>query len=132
MSSTRRSVSALLFAIVLLATAARAEAFVTYTAGNGAKLVWGSSPITWRLSSVGSDDLEISVLESALQSAFATWAGVSCSTVSFTYGGKASSGRDGEIFVRFEENSFDPTVGDALAYALNSSSGMTGRIVPPT
>jgi hypothetical protein len=122
MSTIQRGAAALLFAFALLAASAPAEAFVTYASSNGASLKWGTSPVTWRLSSAGSDDLVDSALESAIQSAFSTWASVSCSTISFSYGGKAASGRDGEIFVRFEESNFDPTVGDALAYALNSST----------
>jgi hypothetical protein len=78
---------------------------------------WGGSSIKWYLHPSGSSDVSISQLEGALKAAFSEFQKISCFNKTFNYGGKKSSNPKDGVYVQFKENSWDPTVGDAAAYA---------------
>ncbi len=78
---------------------------------------WGGSTVKWTLHPSGSDDVSFSQVESALKAAFSEYQSLPCFTKSFSYGGTKSSNPKNGIYVQFKESNWDPTVGDAAAYA---------------
>ena len=117
---TALSLVAVLVAVLVAATLAspRAAAFVTLLYGNDPP-TWDTSDVRYYISTAGTGDVSSSELEAALAGAFQAWEDVSCATIGFTYGGRRSSAPDGGVFVRFQESGWDPTVGDAAAYAMS-------------
>lgn len=78
---------------------------------------WGGSSIKWYLHPSGSSDVSFSQLETAIKGAFSEYQKLPCFNKTFSYGGAKSSDPKNGIYVQFKENSWDPTVGDAAAYA---------------
>ena len=64
-----------------------ASAYVILYKNNGDPRSWDDMPITWRFASSGSGDVSNDEALSAIGAAFDSWEDISCSTVSFSYGG---------------------------------------------
>ena len=62
--------------------------------------------------------MDFQEFQGAIDDAFQTWEGVDCATVTFAYDGVKSFDPNTGIHIRVNTSSWDPTVGDALAYAL--------------
>jgi len=122
-----RLVALLAFETVFLLTSAGAGAFTVMTDGGSGKMVWGSGTITWYLHSAGSQDVTFDQLKNAVTAAFQAWKGVSCFSKTFSYGGTKSSDPKTGVFIQFKESNWDPTVGDAAAYA-QSWTDYSGKI----
>jgi uncharacterized protein (TIGR03382 family) len=100
-----------------VAAATDAHAFVTLKDGSGNDIKWTTGTISWYLNSNGSQDVPFDTLQPAIAAAFGSWDSVGCFTKSFSYGGKKSSDPENGIYIKFVESGWDPTVGDAAAYA---------------
>jgi hypothetical protein len=87
----------------LLLAAARAEAYVVGTDGNGHELKWASPNVTYRVNTASGPTGALT----GIQAAFSTWTDVSTSSIAFLYGGttaktSADYGKlDGENIVVF-------------------------------
>ncbi len=118
MNRTAAHLSLLIACVSLLAIVpAPARAYVTLKAGFGYEIKWTKSSIPWYLHPNGSADVTFNELKNAMSAAFATWKATPCFSKSFSYGGTKTSDPQNGIFIKFMENSWDPTVGDAAAYA---------------
>lgn len=109
---------AILVSTLLAALSSAATAFVTLKYG-GAEPVWDNDSVTYYINSNGSDDVTMEQLESALGAAFGAWTAVPCATIEFSYGGRRSSDPGNGVYVSFKESNWDPSVGDAAAYAMS-------------
>jgi hypothetical protein len=94
---------------------------------DGGKMVWGGSTIKWYLHPAGSADVPFADCKNALAAAFQAWDSVSCLTKSFSDGGSKNSDPEDGIYIKFKESNWDPTVGDAAAYA-QSWTNWSGKI----
>ena len=114
----------LIAALVLLFVApAPVRAFDVMEDGWGNELSWSKTNIPWYLHPSGSADVSFTELQSAISSAFQEWKSTSCFTKNFTYGGAQNNDPQNGIYVRFQETTWDPVVGDAAAYAQTWKSG---------
>ncbi len=104
--------------LALLLGAGTAHAYVVLKLQNGDNLHWETSPITWQLNQGGMPGMTNTEFKDAVQAAFDAWEDVECSTVQFSFTGYKPSDTDQGIWVTVQKNSWDPAVGDALAYAL--------------
>jgi hypothetical protein len=112
--------SLLVAGLVAFGAAPAARAYVAMKYGSN-ELKWGSTNVTYYIHTNGSADVTASQLEGAIAGAFQAWQAVTCSTISFTYGGRRSSDPRNGIFIRFQESNWDPSVGDAAAYSVPTS-----------
>jgi uncharacterized protein (TIGR03382 family) len=78
---------------------------------------WSDSTIKWYLHPSGSADVSFSQLEAALKASFSSYQSLSCFPKSFSYGGTKTTNPKNGIYIQFKESNWDPTVGDAAAYA---------------
>jgi hypothetical protein len=78
---------------------------------------WSKSSIPWYIHPSGSNDAAFNELKNALQDAFQEFQKLSCFSKSFSYGGTSSNNPEDGIYIQFKESNWDPTVGDAAAYA---------------
>lgn len=122
-----RCLAAVAGAVLVIAPALQATAYVTKKSGRGDDTHWASTDVGWFLDPAGSDDLSSAAVRAELQAAFDLWEGVSCATIGFTDEGSGSSPRAGSIYVSFEEQQWDSTVGDALAFAVTEQR-FDGRV----
>lgn len=118
----RFAIRALLALLALTVAASAAEAYVVLKDWDGNTRKWNKTVINWYVHTNLLDDVSEQNLLDALQGAFDAWEDVDCSTISFNYGGKTSNDPGGGIFVRFQQNSWDPSVGDALAYSVSDGN----------
>ncbi|MDP6943842.1 MAG: matrixin family metalloprotease [Myxococcota bacterium] len=95
-----------------------AQAYVTIRTQTGYTLHWESTNIEWTIETGGMPGMGTTEFQEAIEAAFQSWEDVDCSTMSFDYEGYKSWDSDEGIHVYVQTNSWDPTVGDALAYAL--------------
>jgi len=121
---------AIMFAVAALSIlpfVGPAGAYTVITDGSGNNLYWTNSTIKWYLHPSGSADVPFNELKSAMTSAFQSFKNISCFSKSFSYGGTKSYNPEDGIYVKFKESNWDPTVGDAAAYA-QSWTGWGGKI----
>ena len=95
-----------------------ASAYIVLKLNNGEPLRWPSGDVSWTMASDGMPGMDFQEFQGAIDDAFQTWEGVDCATVTFAYDGVKSFDPNTGIHVRVNTSSWDPTVGDALAYAL--------------
>ena len=103
----------------LVAVSRTASAYVALYDQWGDLRVWKQKTIGWYVASAGSQDVPKSELEAALQAAFDSWEAVSCTKVQFSFGGQSDSAVAPGVFIRFKDNSWDASTGDALAVTTN-------------
>lgn len=112
----------LVAAMILAAGLASATPVAAYTQnmdGGGDPVHWTNSTIKWYLHPSGSDDVSFSQLKSAVSAAFQSYKSLSCFNKSFSYGGEKNFNPEDGIYIKFKESNWDPSVGDAAAYAQN-------------
>jgi len=118
----RSSLIALLVAS-FVGAATNAEAYTVIRRKNGNSTTWKSMPVKWTISTNTMSDMSTDAIEEAVQGAFDAWKDVNCSTITFSFKGYKNFDPQNGIHVTFKENSWDPAVGDALAYSVSESSG---------
>ncbi len=104
-------------ALGLLSVSLSARAYSVIVDNQGYALTWGSTSVTWYLGTVTTDVTE-SAATTALNASFQAWNDVGCSAISLKSGGKNNSPATG-IAVKWLENNWDFTTGDALAVTTN-------------
>ncbi len=116
--------TALLLVIAVTVMAEPAAAFVELHNYWGNAKTWpGSSPtVSYTLTTKSMPGVADADMQSAIAGAFSAWQNVSCSTIKFSWGGYKSSDPGTGIHVTINTNQWDPSVGDALAYATSNSS----------
>ena len=112
----KRLMTLITLACLLVTTAA--EAYVVIRTQTGAILRWDKSTIDWTIQNGGMVGISNSDFQEALAAAFQSWEDVECSTIGFDYEGYKSWDSGNGIHVYVQTNSWDPSVGDALAFAL--------------
>ncbi|MGM0574773.1 MAG: matrixin family metalloprotease [Myxococcota bacterium] len=113
------------FAIALLALlflAGEAHAYVVLKDYDGSTRRWQETTVPWTMGSGSIPGVGDSSFQSALQAAFDAWEGVGCSWLGFQFDGVKTFDPGGGIHVIVQSNSWDPTVGDALAYAQSQTT----------
>lgn len=113
---SNRALFSFLLPVVLCLPAQPAGAYTVLGSGNDITH-WSGNSITWYLQSAGSSDVSFTQLQAATTAAFQQFQQISCFNKTFAYGGKKSSDPENGIFIKFQESNWDPTVGDAAAYA---------------
>jgi hypothetical protein len=103
------------------------NAYVVLKDYNGNESKWSASTIKWYLHPSGSNDVSFSELQNAMNAMFQEFQNISCFTKNFSYGGTKNYDPENGIYIKFQENSWDATVGDAAAYA-QSWKGWGGKI----
>ncbi len=119
---------ALLSLMGLLASAAPAQAYVVlkhWNSGNTQK--WSKATVTWTMTTSTPAGHDPNALQQALAAAFASWQAVPCATIGFTWGGFKAADPGNGIHFYFQQTTWDPAVGDALAYS-QSQSDWSGTI----
>jgi hypothetical protein len=86
---------------------------------NGGSTTWNSVPVKYTISTSLMSDMTTSEIKAAVDDAFNTWKNVSCSKATFSNQGLKSWDPNNGIHITFKENSWDPAVGDALAYSVS-------------
>jgi hypothetical protein len=114
----KRALTAALLLFVGLTMTTAAQAYVTIRLQNGNNLRWDSTTVDWTIETGGMPGMDSSTFQGALEAAFQSWEDVDCSTISFDYKGFKTWDSDTGIHVYVQTSNWDPSVGDALAYAL--------------
>jgi len=113
----KRTLTLALFALVLLVTST-AQSYVVIRTQAGHTLRWPQSGIQWTIETGGMPGMSSGDFQDAIEAAFQSWEDVGCSTIDFDYDGFKSWDPGNGIHVTVKTSSWDPSVGDALAYAL--------------
>ena len=121
MNGTRTSLITSLLVIALVSLhSPSANAYVVLKTWSGKNKHWTDSSVKWSIdSTVPMPGLTDDQFEDALGAAFDAWEAVSCGTIMFS--GQGFSNPAGAIRTMVNTNSWDPTVGDALAYTVNDN-----------
>lgn len=117
MMFSRRFAMYLLVVTCCLTWSLPAAAFVVLKDYSGNETSWSAGTIKWYLHPNGSADVSFSQLQTAMNGMFQEYKNVSCFSKSFSYGGTKSNDPEDGVYIKFMETSWDPTVGDAAAYA---------------
>ena len=99
-----------------------ASAYTVIRRNNGSSTTWSSTPVKWTISTNTMSDMSTDAIQEAIQGAVDAWQAVNCSKIGFTFGGYKNFDPQNGIHVTFKENSWDPAVGDALAYSVSDSA----------
>lgn len=122
----RRAVSTLLILAVAAVSAPTAQAYVILKTWGGKNKHWTQSSVSWTATAGGIPGLSNDQFEAALQGAFDAWEDVGCATIAFTANGLKWNDPGNSIHTTVNTNSWDPSVGDALAYTMtdNNNNGI--------
>ena len=114
----RRTLSFITLLLIAVLFTSVAQAYVTIRLQNGNTLRWDASNVDWTLETSGMPGMDIDEFQGAIDAAFESWEEVECSTIGFTYKGLKTWDNNEGIHVYVQTSNWDPSVGDALAYAL--------------
>lgn len=121
--------AAVLAVAAVLGVASDARAYVSSKIPNSStEIRWSTTTVRYYVQTSGSADVTITQLEAAIAGAFQAWQDVTCSRISFTYGGRRASDPGDGIFIRFQESNWSPTVGDAAAYSTPTRLAGSGEL----
>ena len=120
--------AALMAAAFLLASSAESQAYVALKTWSGKNKLWQQSTVTWTVSNAGMPGMTNDQFQAALAGAFDAWDDVACGTLGFSFGGVKASNPLSGIHVKVQKSNWDPSVGDALAYAM-SDTNQQGKIL---
>jgi hypothetical protein len=101
--------------------ASGAAAFVISLNWGGNPERWDKNTVTWTWATPLPSNLTNDQVLGALRSAFSAWQAVDCSRIGFSEGGQRQTDPGNGIHITFRTQSWDPTVGDALAYSSNET-----------
>ena len=118
----RRLLCALLTLGIGLTMAPTSDAYVVLKTWQGMNKHWTASSVSWTLSNQGISGLNNAQFQEALQGAFDAWEDVGCSTLAFTANGVKGSDPGNSIHTTVNNNAWDPTVGEALAYTVTDNN----------
>ena len=103
--------------VVLAGVAGQAHAYSVLKTWGGETKRWSKSTVPWTVQAKAPAGLTFAEFQGAIDDAFDAWQALSCATIGFAYSGTASYDPGNGVHVRIQTNSWDPSVGDALAYA---------------
>ncbi|MBD89949.1 MAG: hypothetical protein CL940_06410 [Deltaproteobacteria bacterium] len=123
MSRLLKAAVGLLALTLLFVQAPTAQGYVIIKTWKGMNKHWSGATVPWTLENQGISNLTNDQFKEALQDAFDSWEAVGCATIDFTANGVKNGDPGNSIHATVNTNSWDPTVGEALAYAVTDNNG---------
>jgi hypothetical protein len=117
-----RLVCALIALAVVALHAPSSQAYVVIKTWQGKNKHWTAASVPWTLENQGISDLTNAQFEGALQSAFDAWEDIGCATLAFSANGVQGSDPNNSIHTTVNSGTWDPTVGEALAYTMTDNN----------
>lgn len=125
----KRLALTLLLVFATCSLSSPAQAFVTLKTWSGSDIYWNKNSIPWYIHPNGSDNVPFEQLKASILAGMAAWDDLGCFSKSITFGGTKTNDPEDGVYLRFQESNWDPSVGDALAYAQTWKSWTNASVI---